>query len=226
VAGPDEQVVKVPPPDRARLAAHPPDISNVPAGRAVGRIFMAGGDHPTTWNGFRFWGPTGSRFDPHVPDPVTEGGMVQARGVMYGSDATAADPPGALAVCLAEVYQTTRLVDRAGRAASFAVFETTRPLRLVDLRSAWITRVGASAAIAACPRALSRPWARAIYEAYPDIDGLRYGSSMAANAPMMALFERAADALPDRPVFIRPLVDPSMTAPLDHAAARIGYGLI
>ena len=38
--------------------------------------------------------------------------------------------------------------------------------------------------------------------------------------------ERGADALPEAPIFHRPLLDPGLLTPLKNAAADLGYGLL
>src|SRR5271170_3478453 len=85
----------------------PPDPLGVPAaiktlkrGTTLWRIYFAGGAHPATWGGFRFYGPTNARFDHHARPP-----SVQARGIIYA----ASD----LVTCLAEVFQATRVIERA-----------------------------------------------------------------------------------------------------------------
>jgi hypothetical protein len=74
------------------------------------------------------------------------------------------------------------------------------------------------------PRA--RRWSRAIYSAYPDAEGLLYSSSMHANKPCVALYERAQTAMPAAPSFHRALSDPSLLRRLNMAATTIGYGLV
>lgn len=44
------------------------DVRTLPAGTTFGRIYDAGGAHPSRWHEFRRFGPTGSRFD-HHPEP-------------------------------------------------------------------------------------------------------------------------------------------------------------
>ncbi|MFQ6755308.1 RES family NAD+ phosphorylase [Cereibacter sphaeroides] len=207
------------PPPAATLAALGPEIATLPAGTPLARIFFRGGDHPMGWNDFRFWGPGSGRFDPHLPDALGAP-QVQVRGILYAAGSAA---PGALAVCAAEVFQETRIIDLTGRAPWFAVFALARPLTLLDLTGPWPTRAGASAAIASGPKARARRWSRVFYEAFPAIDGLLYPSSMGGNAPVMALYERARPALPDSPDFHRALADPALRVPVLRAAGVIGY---
>ncbi|MGV6876787.1 RES family NAD+ phosphorylase [Pseudochelatococcus sp. B33] len=210
------------PPSPAFVREISPDFVPVSADTALARIFFRGGDHPTEWNSFRFWGPAQSRFDHHLPDKNGKPSIGE-RGVFYAADA---GTPGALAVCLAEVFQETRIVDSRDRAPWLVVFRTARTLQLLDLRGLWPTRVGASSAIASGSKARARRWSRAIYETYPDIDGLIYPSSMGGNADACALLERAQTALPSTPDFHRALADPAMDGPLLAATAAINFGLL
>ncbi len=146
---------------------------------------------------------------------------MQDRGILYaagGHDAAAL-------VCLAEAFQKTRLINRARGIPWIVAFDTQHPLRLLDLTALWPTRAGASTAIASGPRPHARQWSRRIYDAYPEIDGLWYPSSMAGHAPAMALYERAAGALPAAPRANRGLDDPVMDSLLEDAAVQLNYGL-
>ncbi len=209
------------PPAPEDLAALPPLLRSIPAATRFGRIFSRGGTHPVGWNDLRHWGPTAARFDHHLPDA---GGApwLQPRGILYAAGAAA---PGALAICAAEVFQSTRIIDSRRNDPWFAVFATARALSLLDLGGLWATRAGASQALASGPRPRARRWSQAIFAAYPQIDGLYYPSSMAGGGAAVALYERAADALPAAPLFHRSLADPALSAPLSHAAQAIGYGL-
>ena len=99
-------------------------------------------------------------------------------------------------------------------------------LRLLDLTGLWPTRAGASMAINSGLRVTARRWSSVIYEAYPDTDGLWYGSSMNANAPCVALYERAALSLPALPSFHRALADDILRAFLETSAEALGYRLV
>lgn len=174
----------------------------------MARIYPRGGRHPRAWNGFRFAGPVPSaRFDPHV-----EG---ERRGVLYGARL--------LATCVAEAFQGTRVVDRSADDRCLAGFRVVRPVRLLDLTGDWPTRAGASQAIASGPRGRAQAWARAIYEAYPAVDGLWYPSSMHGGRPALVLFERAADALPAAPEIDVPLLHSGLLPDLVRAADALGY---
>ncbi|MGH9245320.1 MAG: RES family NAD+ phosphorylase [Acidimicrobiales bacterium] len=178
------------------------------SGTLVARIYPRGGRYPTTWRDFRVDGPLASaRFDHHVRG--------ERRGVLYG----ARD----LITCVAEVFQSSRLVDRYADDRCFAAFRLARSVRLLDLTGDWPTRAGASQAIASGPRARAQAWARAIYDAYPRVAGLWYLSSMHGGHPALALFERAEGALPAVCALDVPLSHPGMLPDLTRAAGSLGY---
>jgi RES domain-containing protein len=189
------------------------DVVVLPAGSLLWRVYAAGGAHPSTWQAFRAFGPTSSRFDHHDEPPA-----VQARAISYA----AAAPP----TCLAEYFQATRVIDRAAGAPWLVGFRTARAVRLLDLAGEWPTKAGASMAINTGIRARARRWSRAIYAAYPDVEGLRYASSMHANQPAYALYESARSAMPAAPAFHRALLDGALLGRLNAAAAALGYGLV
>ena len=186
----------------------PLDRHTLRAGTQIARIYRRGGSHPKSWRQFRFDGPLpGARFDHHLAG--------DQRGVLYG----ARD----LTTCVAEVFQGSRLVDRVGADRCLAGFRLTRPVRLLDLTGDWPTRAGASQALASGPRPRAQAWARAIYEAYPSIDGIWYPSSMHRGHPAVVLFERAQQALPPSPDLDVPLSHPGLLPDLVRAAGSLGY---
>jgi hypothetical protein len=85
--------------------------------------------------------------------------------------------------------------------------------------------MGASAAIHSGPRSRARAWARELHDAYPDIQGLYYGSSMNGHAPAIALNERAQRAMSEQPQFHRALNDDILVETLQQIALRLSYGL-
>lgn len=201
------------PPTPETLALVEADVKSIKAGALFWRIYFQGGRHPARWNDFRHFGPTLGRFDPHVPPP-----RVQARAVFYAA--------GHGPTCLAEVFQETRLIDRTGQGPWLVAFKLKRAVELLDLTGTWPTRAGTSTAIASGSRLRAQRWSRAIYAAYPRLQGVYYGSSMYASQPAVALFERALGAVPKDPVFHRPLADPILVDMLKNAAKDLGYGLI
>ncbi len=207
------------PPSVEALRAIEPDTRRLPQGTVLARVYFTAGPYPTRWNGFRRYGPIDARFDHHRPDPVGKP-REQERAILYCATSAV--------TCLAEAFQETRRIDRARRAPWLAVFRIERDLELLDLTGAYPTRAGASMAINSGVRARARAWARAWYDAFPDVQGIHYASSMHANEPAIALTDRAAQPtpLPQYPNFNRPLADDALLDVLKHAAARLGYGLL
>jgi hypothetical protein len=131
----------------------------------------------------------------------------------------------AVDTCVAEVFQATRRIDRIRDAPALVVLALREPVNLIDLRGSFATRLGASTAMHSGPRSRARAWARDIYEAYPDAQGLYYGSSMNGHAPAVVLTERATSAIPEQPLFIRALNDDLILETLQQIALRLSYGL-
>ncbi len=194
------------------------------------RIFRAGGAHPTAWHEFRSFGPLDGRFDPH-PLPV---GEHEDAAVMYGvlergpHTQSAADRPsavgGAFAAALLEVFQAQRMIRLRDGLPTLAAFETTRPLRLLDLSdSDWVTVAGGNAAISSGDREHSRAWARAIAASYPELDGVVSASSLVPSARVVALWAGAADALPRHPTMLLPLGIDALLGVIDRIADRYSY---
>jgi hypothetical protein len=206
-------VPKLPqPPAAARLAEIGAEERAVPGGTALFRVYFLGGSHPANWRGFRHYGPVNGRFDHHLPPP-----RLQERGIMY----LARHPR----TCLAEVVQAKRRIDVATAQPTLVGFRLTRDLRMLDLTGLWPTRAGTSMALSSGPRPRAQRWARVLYEAFPGLDGLLYGSSMAGNAECLACFERAADAVPPHPDVHHALADPLLRDLLRRAAIALGYGM-
>ncbi len=211
-----DRLAKFPePPSPAELAAHvSPAVRNVPSGNLLWRVYFRAGQHPTTWNRFRSYGPVSSgRFDHHDPPP-----HLQERAILY---AAAEGPTG-----LAEVFQDTRVIDRHRNDPWLVAFEIDAALDLLDLTGPWPTRAGASMAISSGPRPRAQRWAHAIYRAYPVLHGIYYPSSMDGNRSAVALFERALPAMPKQPRFNRALAEPPLLIPIASAAARFGYRVV
>lgn len=208
------------PPTVAVLRGITPVIHQLVRGSTVFRIFRAGGQHPGAWNALRYFGPTAARFDHHQLN--TQGHPhEQKRGVMYLAGGSEAIP-----TCLAEVFQASRTIDTHSGAPVLCGFKLAADIKLLDLSGPFATRLGASTAIHSGPRPRAWRWAQCLYEAYPHIQGILYGSSMYANAPAIALFERAQAAIPARPVFHRQLADPALWQVIVATARKIGYGVV
>lgn len=199
------------PPVREALAALGATHQTVPRGAELWRIYFRGSPHPVEWHTFRFFGPVEqSRFDHHLPPP-----RVQERGMLYAATS--------VLTCVAEVFQRQRTIDPSQGRPWLVGFALAAPVALLDLGGLWPTAAGASMAIASGQRARARRWSQAVYEAFPDVQGLWYPSSMAGNAPAVALYERASPAVPARPLFHRPLADPSLRQALARVARRLNY---
>ena len=71
----------------------------------------------------------------------------------------------------------------------------------------------------------TRVWSRPFYEACPQIRALYYDSCMHENRPSLALCERAAGAVPERPSVHRALSDHAHEFPQTHITA-VAPGII
>jgi RES domain len=189
------------------------DEKVIPAGMTFFRVYFRGSPHPVTWRTFRMFGPTDARFDHHLRPQ-----RVQERGILY----LAIHPR----TSLAEVFQRRRTINTRRMQPWLVGFETAEELRLLDLTGLWPTRAGASMSLSTGSHARTRPWSRAAYEAYPDLHGLWYDSSMDGMRGCAALFERAAHTVPPAPGFHRALADVSLRALLEHWATQLNYRLI
>lgn len=192
-----------------QLIREPDD--NIDYSGTLWRVHRTEGEHILPWNTLRTFGPLPSmRWDPHPgPQPSSH-----ADGVLYA----AAD----VATSLAEVYQTTRVIDTRANAPTLTAWQPQRRLRLLDLSGTWLLRNTASAALLAAPRSICRRWARAIYTTWPELDGLYVPSTMTGR-PNIVLWNAAADSIPTMPSFTRPLTPPLVWSIGQAAAAEIGY---
>jgi hypothetical protein len=204
------------PPGVAALRNIAPRNIVLAADTRLARIYFASGPHPSRWNQFRSFGPTAARWDHHLPD-ARNAPTEQSRAVLY----CAPD----VDTCAAEVFQSTRRIDRTRNAPGLVVFALCEDVTLLDLHGVFATTIGASTAIHSGPRARARVWARQLYEAYPGIQGLHYGSSMNGHAPAIVLNDRAQRAVPERPEFHRSLNDDMLVEILQRIAVHLSYGL-
>jgi hypothetical protein len=205
-----------PPPAVAELiaATRPEDVVAVAEHSALARIYRAAGAHPARWNDFREVGPVATaRFDPHPPAPTP------ARHVSCAVLYCALQ----LQTCVAEVFQTARVLDRSTGRPHLAVWRPVRTLRVLDLSGAWPTRAGASQAIASGSRERARAWARAIRAALPDLDGLWYPSAMDGGSPALCLWAPARPSLPATPLANLPLDAAALAVPLGRIARTLRY---
>ena len=217
---------ELPPPRADRFPELRPEgewVREIPAGTLLSRIYKAGGPHPVDWHEFREYGPLDSRFDPH-PEPT---GEHPGEGVYYAvlePQGEPAFPAAAFAACLLEAFQGTRMVQRSEGAPTLVMFESARPLRLLDLSdSDWLAVAGGNAAISSGERSRARAWARAIRGAYPELDGVVSASSVVPPVRVAALWSPARDALPRHPLARLRLDRDELTSLIDAAADRYGY---
>jgi hypothetical protein len=208
-------VPKLPnPPAPAELARRlPARPVALPSNSELWRIYFSGASFPADWASFRHDGPLlSARFDHHLPPPHE-----QERGIL--------DAATAIITCVAEVFQHQRLIDTRDRQPWLVGFRLRRRISLLDLTGTWPTAAGASMLINAGRRDRARAWSGAINDAYPTVEGLWYCSSMNANQPAVALYERASGLIDPSPIFHRELADPSLLDPLRRAAEELGYEL-
>lgn len=206
-------------PDLARLRGLEPTLITLPTGSEFHRIYFRGGRHPTRWNAFRYFGPTASRFDHHLPD-AHGNGYVQARGVMYVADH--------ILTSLAEVFQHQRRTIQRWRGDPWLVsFALQSDLVLLDLSGHFAVRAGTSMKLMSGPTVYSRNWARGFYEVYEQACGIYYPSSL-TNDPAIVLNERADrdEVFPYTPLFHRALKDPGLLTPLRIAAEELNYDIV
>lgn len=141
---------------------------------------------------------------------------------------------------LVEAFGRTALIDRRRDDPWLAVFSLRRRVRLLDLRGSWPTYAGASQALATADEPpATQAWARAIHETY-DVAGILYPSSMRGRPPdpspaaldpnlfgnNIALFERAADAIPAHPRLHLALDHPGLDDVIADIAERYHYELL
>jgi hypothetical protein len=205
-------------PGASALAEITPTLITLPAGSALARVYYTSSAHPLAWNQFRSFGPLNFRWDHHPPTVAGEP-REQGPAVFYAA--------ANAVTCLAEVFQATRRIDRVYQAPWLVIFNTQRALSLLDLTGDFATRMGASIAIHSGSRGRVRGWARDLYEAFADAEGLVCASSMHGGAPAFVLNERALRAamFPPHPEFHRALADDVLLDPLKHAAQALGYAL-
>jgi hypothetical protein len=193
-----------------------PETLQLASSTLLARIYFSAGSHPSRWNQFRRFGPTAARWDHHLPDARGQPAE-QDRAVLY----CAPD----IDTCVSEVFQATRRIDRVRDAPTLVILALREPMTLLNLRGAFATTIGASTAIHSGPRSRTRAWARQLYEAYPHLQGVYYGSSMNGHAPAVVLNERARGSLPEQPELHRALNDDMLIEVLQRIALRLSYGL-
>ena len=143
----------------------------------------------------------------------------QSRGVLYA----ASD----LATTLAEFFQhRRRRINRSDQQPWLAAFRLPGTIPLLDLTDTFSVIVGASSNLFTGSFRHTQAWSRGFYEAYPDIQGLYYRSSLTNRITVM-FYERTStqQLFPANPGMHRPLDSPLMLRSLTIAAQEIGYRL-
>lgn len=182
------------------------DASAVP----LWRIHFTRSKHVVPWNRLRTWGPVpGSRWEPH---PLPPGDAAPLGAAYLGED---------VQTCLAEVFQLTRFVDVDRDAPYVTAFRSTRDLVLADITGGWLLAAGGSSQVAFGEKERTRSWARAIHEAWPDIDGVCSLSTRDSSRKVVTLW--AEDPFPHDPEFSQPLNSPAILPDIVAATAKIGY---
>ena len=177
---------------------------------ALWRIHRTTGPYRQTWDEMRTYGPLASmRWDAHPPPP----GEHPAAAVSY----TATD----VVTTFAEAFQARRSITLSG-AVALAGWEPTRPLKLLDLTGTWLVRNGASASLAGTRKDTCRGWARAVRQAWPDIDGL-YAPSTMTGGPMAVLYAPSSNSFPAAPRLARALNHPGLSGVVVKVADELGW---
>ena len=206
-------------PDPELLRRIEPDVVEIAPDTVLHRIYSRGGDYPTTWSAFRRFGPLRSRFDHHDLD---EDGLpcLQERAILYA----ALDVPSAFA----EVFQHGgRRINRVRREPWLASFGLGSSLALLDLCGTFVLRSGASMKLHTDSVLVAQRWSRAFHDAYPDLAGVRYPSSLTGR-PCIALYERAEPSIAGSAELLlhRALADASLQDVVRRIADEIGYSVV
>ena len=194
-------------------------------GQRLVRIYSAGGRHPAHWHTFRGYGPVGGmRFDHHPPPRRRH----PSRSVLYAATSQSpgrGDDP--LPTVIAERFGDSRVIDRTTGAPYLVVWRPNRALTLLNLSgSDWVVRAGANSALMAGSRAVAQRWSRAIWSAYPSMDGLLWASSPRPAGSSVMLYERARDSVPSAPELNMPLSHPALEQTLATIARQLGFSLL
>lgn len=180
------------------------------------RIHQTTGAHPAQWNSLRRFGPLVSfRWEPH-PFPRSEHA---AAAVGY----TAQD----YITAFGEVFQDRRRIRLSDR-RTLSGWYPSRPLELLNLAppSQWALNNGASASLPYASKNICRGWAQSIYRELGDrLDGLRAPSTI-TGAPMIVLFNRAAEAFPEAPEFSRALDHSDVVILAVQAAQQLNWPIL
>lgn len=191
------------------------------------RIYASSGGYAANWSAFRYWGPAPRmRFDHQPGRPKAH----KSRGISYTSGSwttPAGDPIDPLEVALLECYREKGIIDRHTDDPRYVLWKPTRPLRLLQLSDGnWLARAGGNGALTSGGRIVAREWSRAVYDTYPDTDGLVWSSSVLTGGRSIALYERAETALPKAPLSDRALADRALQPALARIAETYNLTLL
>lgn len=199
------------PPDADTLRALGYEKKKLHAGdMPLWRVHFTRSEHVVPWNHLRTWGPVpSSRWEPHPLPPADAAPL----GAAYlGED---------VLTCLAEVFQLTRFVDVDRDAPYVTALSLRREIELVDVTGGWLLAAGGSSSVAFGEKERTRAWARAIHEAWPDVDGVYSLSTRDSSRKVVTLWTE--EAFPQDPDFSQPLNSPAILHDIVTAAAQIGY---
>lgn len=165
------------------------------------------------WNERRSYGPlSDTRFDHHRPPP----GIDPDRSVWYASRA--------LLGAVAEAYGKRGFLDRAA-GDRVVVAQVVTPIPLVDLVGVRARRFGLTQEIAASTDyAPTQQWARALYERYDWLAGIRWRGRQTGSI-CVVLTDRAPMRNLKRETDL-PVTDPSVWPRIARAAQRCGVRIL
>lgn len=106
---------------------------------------------------------------------------------------------------------------------SLSRVEAGQPLRLVDLSSHGLARLGADARLCAGDHAVAQRWAAALWNHPQQPDGLYYRARHDPARMALALYDRAAASL--RATLVCTLTDPSFAPRLGEILDTYGFSL-
>jgi hypothetical protein len=197
-------IIALPPPDpRRRLN---PVHVEVSAGTDLFRIYDPESSYRPGPCTFRVRGPY-ARMDHHDGT-----GAEEPRGIWYGGLT--------LAGAIVEAFQAGVIEPGTSRLARA---RATRALDLLELRGRAAMRAGTVNAIGSADHRLSQAWSRHFYEdpngIYGTIDGVHWASAVNGDR-VVALYERAADALEVPAGHDVPLDDQAVLASVRRIARR------
>jgi len=179
------------------------------------RIHRVRGEFPLRWNQMRNYGPLRAfRWD-HHPEPTNS---YPGHRILYAANN--------YETCFAEVFQGTRYIPISDSYALSGWFPV-RPLRLLNLTSNWPIRNRAGRALTHAPRPTCRAWAREIAVQAPvGVDGLITDSTLVGHdSRSIVLWQGAENSFPSAPTVSLALNAPELSAIVQDAAQKLGYGV-